>query len=291
MTPQMLSMLTHAHKEESGHSDPLVRNEIVRASLTHSPNNAGTDVTDLGIDPLTSQTLHLLFLPSRTAWETFLSGFLHHATIASPEAFAHVISFPLEEERKGDVAVACFASICDLSCKLRLAYETTHLYYIFLKAIGLIYSCEQVEQRHKRLFIILPLAPYHLPRALPERLEQLKARYGRKQVCQLIEQVSEHLSHATGQETTSGPDTKPDEASSLCASIQQILSSEGVVDTDGRIATRIIAETFCFMKRDTGDSLVRASVGETGQQLSSPRDDHAIDQDRKSTRLNSSHRL
>jgi hypothetical protein len=272
-------MLDYARKEESDYPDPLVGNETVRASLTHSPNDAGADVTDPGIDPLTSQTLHLLFPPSRTAWETFLSGLLRHAIIAPPEAFVHVISFPLEEERKGDVAVACFTSICDLSCKLRLAYETTHLYYIFLKAIGLIYTCEQVEQRHKRLFIILPLAPYHLPRALPERLEQLKARYGRHQVRQLVEQVSEHLSHAAGQETVSYPDTKPEfGVSGLYASIQQILSSEGVADADGRIVTRITEETLCFMKRDTGDSLVRTSVDETGHQLSSSRDDHAVDQ-------------
>ncbi len=234
-----------------------------------------------GLDFITIRTLQRLFPSSRTAWKPFLIGLLHNATIKLPTAWTHILSFP-EEEHDDDAAVGYFTGINDLSQKLHLAYETTHLHYTFFKAIGLLFTTEQTVQRHKRLILVLPLASYHIPEGLSEQLEQFKMRYGRRQAHLLVEQISEHLIHCSTPGDTSLPKTHDDErvleevpqaspVPHFCASLQTILSSVGV-ESDEQIVERMTEEMLSFARRAAEDWHLKETshvaknfqVGQTG---------------------------
>ncbi len=266
----MISSTYVQQNEEDTHSN-RPETKISRGSQcwTYSTDSDEAQLLRAGLDFLTIQTLNRLFPRSRTAWKPFLMSLLENATTEPPEVWTQILSYSAEEYQD-DAAVAYFTGIDDLSKKLHLAYETAHLYYTLFKSLGLIFSAEQVVQRHKRLILVLPLASYRIPEALSEQLEQFKARYGRRQARLLAEQVSCHLAHSMGLEQDAYSDHRVPErerpiAPDIFTSLQTILRLTSV-ETDEQIIKRLTEKMHSFLGGDIQNPDVEACSNAIGTQ-------------------------
>jgi hypothetical protein len=119
------------------------------------------------IHPSTRQIIHALF-PAHTRGEAFFLGLLANATIKP-----YVLPGKPEEVNE-DAAVVSVMQGCDELCqRVALSYDTTHMYLVIFRALGLLYE----EKQGKQTLFHIPLNAYKPPSDLPERLRQLKEHY------------------------------------------------------------------------------------------------------------------
>lgn len=117
------------------------------------------------VDPFTRCIIHILF-PVHTCRFTFFLGLLANATVKQ-----YVLHGGPKD--RGDAAVFSVQGCAELSRPLRLSYDTTQKYLAIYRALGLL----AVEKQGKLAPITIPLAVYHSPGELVERLGQLRVRY------------------------------------------------------------------------------------------------------------------
>ncbi len=196
---------------------------------------AGEGVDYERVDPTTCRLIHALF-PPHTCGFAFFLGLLANAMVKQ-----YALS-GLPESVRGDAAIVNVTNgYVGLSQRLHLSYDTTHMYLLIYRALGLLY----VEKQGKQTTIIIPLDAYQPPARLVEILAQLKEHYRtrRPRVRRLIDQIAQRMAlllQAEGEQSIPGP--VPPVQSELLARVGRVLRAQGVADPDGHIAMSIATE-------------------------------------------------
>jgi len=108
------------------------------------------------VDPSTRCIIHTLF-PAHTCGFAFFLGLLTNAIVKQ-----YVLP-SMPKEVRGDAAVVSVVKgYAELSQRLRLSYDTTHMYALVFRALGLLY----LETQGKQMTIIIPLGVYRSPAGL-----------------------------------------------------------------------------------------------------------------------------
>jgi hypothetical protein len=209
-------------------------------STTTSPQQGG--VAYERVHPSTRCIIETLF-PPHTRGVAFLRGLLTSATV-----MPYVPSDDSGEVRE-DTAVVSVKQGCDeLRQRVHMAYDTTHMYLVIYRALGLLYE----EKRGEQTLFRIPLHAYQPPPDLSERLRQLQEHYleKRPRVRRLVQKIIERIAPLTPVDTGQpsliehsllhpNPSPLP---TVLLSRIQRGLSSMGVEDPDGHIAMCVAEE-------------------------------------------------
>ena len=136
------------------------------------------------IDSYTCRVIHTLF-PPHTCGFAFFVGLLKNAIVKQctlPDDLADV---------RKDTAVVSMKGYAELSMRLGMSYDTTHMYLVIFRALGLLY----IKRQEKKTEIIIPLHAYRPPDRLAETLWQLLDHYRTKRprVRRLVSNVIERL--------------------------------------------------------------------------------------------------
>ena len=136
------------------------------------------------VDPYTRHVIHALF-PAPTRGYTFYRGLLANAIVT------HDKLSRMPQEMRGNAAVVQVTGYAELSQYIGLSYETTHMYVLIYRALGLLY----LEKHDGLTTIILPLGAYRPPAGLGETLLQLRERYRsrRPKVGRLVSKIVERI--------------------------------------------------------------------------------------------------
>jgi len=195
------------------------------------------------VDPSTRRVIHALFPPSTRGY-AFYTGLLANA-IVTHDMLSHV-----PQEMRGDAAIVQVTGYAELSQYLGLSYDTTHMYVLIYRALGLLY----LEKHDGLTTIILPLGAYRPPAGLGETLLQLRERYRsrRPKVGRLVSKIVERIVPFIKPASQPVFDQPPlhDE---LLTRVQQVLTAQDIADADGQIATRIVAAVAPFVTSHTED--------------------------------------
>lgn len=198
------------------------------------------------IDPYTCRVIHTLF-PPHTCGFAFFTGLLRNAIVkqcALPDNLADV---------RRDAAVVSIKGYAELSLRLGLSYDTTHMYLVVYRALGLL----SIEKQAKQTEIIIPLHVYRPPTRLAETLWQLQEHYRTKRprVRRLVNNVIERLATLVQTESEQKcykrpillqPDQPPCHTEILTR-VQQVLAIKDIEDPDGQIATCIVTAVTPFI--------------------------------------------
>jgi hypothetical protein len=218
----------------------------------------GGQVAEVGVDyervdPATCRLIHALF-PPHTCGFFFFLGLLANAV-----AKQYVLP-GLPEGTRGDAAIVNVTNgYAGLSRRLRLSYDTTHMYLLIYRALGLLY----MEKQGKQTTIIIPLAAYQPPARLAEILGQLKEHYRarRPRVRRLIDNVVERMAlllQAVRQREA--PGQLPPLQLELLARVQRVLRAQGVADRGGHIAMSIVTEAMILVASQAEDAVSSQGV-------------------------------
>jgi hypothetical protein len=225
---------------------------VARAGLQPSTatTNRQVGVDYERVDPSTRRLIQALF-PSHTRGCTFIVNLLANAVIKK-------YTFP--GMPREDVAVINVTKgYAELSQLLRLSYDTTHMYVLVYRALGLLYIEEQGEQTT----IIFPLRAYQPPARLREILRQLQEHYcdRRPKVRRLINKIIARFMSLIQLEPEQEVSEKlPDQDETLMR-VQHVLTSRGVIDPDGQIALCIVTEIAPLFASHGGPSALQVEQG------------------------------
>lgn len=206
-------------------------------TVTTPTNFAGKDkVGAIGVafervDRSTRCFIQALF-SERTHGFTFFINLLNNAVI-QPYTLPHP-----SQEVKGDTAVISVTKgYAELSQLLDLSYDTTHMYALVFRALGLL----TIEKQGKQMTINIPLHAYRPPAGLGEILRELQLRYRdrRPKICRLINNIIGRIASLIPIEQEAGEQPYQNE---LLKRVQRGLSAQGVADPDGHIALSILTE-------------------------------------------------
>jgi hypothetical protein len=198
------------------------------------------------VDPSTRRVIHTLF-PSHTRGFAFYTGLLRNAIVKQ----CTLPDNPTEARR--DTAVVSIKGYAELRLRLRLSYDTTHMYILIYRALGLLY----IEKYDGLTTIIIPLGAYHPPAGLAETLLQLRERYRSRRpkvgrlVSKIIERIAAFIQLDSEQEscnrTTPLQHDHPLVYAELLTRIQQELAAQGVADPSGQIADGMTTALIPFL--------------------------------------------
>lgn len=166
-------------------------------------------------------------------------GFTFFASLLANAVIKHYMLPGMPKGMEEDVAVVNVAKgYVELSQRLSLSYDTTHMYTLVFRALGLLY----IETQGKQMTIIIPLGVYRSPAGLGNILRQLQVRYRdrRPKVRRLINNIIERITSLIPIEQEAC-EQQPylDE---LLARLKCVLSAQGVSDSSGQIALGILTE-------------------------------------------------
>jgi hypothetical protein len=213
------------------------------------------------VHPSTRCIIEALF-PPHTRGVAFLHGLLTIAT-----AMPYVLPDDSGEVRE-DIAVVSVKQGCDeLRQRVHMAYDTTHMYLVIYRALGLLYE----EKRGKQTLFRIPLHAYQPPSDLSERLRQLQEHYREKRprVRRLVQKIIERIAPLTLVDAGQPPLIEPSllhpnpllPSTELLLRIQRGLSSMGVKDPDGHIAMCVAVEVIRADQTSQQDSSQNTSTG------------------------------
>lgn len=218
-------------------------NAILAARAELQPPTAKTDhhrgVDYAQVDPSTRETLHTLFSP-RSRGYAFFCGLLANATVR-PYTSPH-----LPKEIRGDVAIVNVKGYAALCQRIGLSYDTTHMYMLIMRTLGMLY----VEKRDGQMTIILPLSAYHPPAGLAETLLHLRDRYRsrRPKIGRIVSAIIGRLDILIQPEGIKADHDQPASLqyaetpvlAELLSRVQRALAIQNVTDPNGHIATGIV---------------------------------------------------
>ena len=224
-----------ASRERTGSTD-----DTLFAAAGHPPGG-GVDVAR--VDPTTLALVQALF-PTHLCGRSFLVAYLANAQC---EDCLHP-SVPAE--RRGEAAIVCVGGYRSLAKLLHFSYETTHMYVLVFRALGLLFDLKL----GKSTSFIFPLGQYQPPTHLDEILANLLERYQshRPKVRRLIENVSRRLGELTkeGGASISQPETGDAKATveealrdELLGRFTRVLYAWGAADVSGVLAHALVAES------------------------------------------------
>jgi len=212
------------------------------------------------LDPSISRAVQALF-PARSSAQQFLKAFLAYASVESA----------LPDDESAAFATIRVKGYKELSQLLRLAYETTHMYTLVYRVIGLLF----VEKQEGELTLRVPLGPYFPPDDLLKVLDDLTEQYRdhRPKVRRMLKNVTGRLQGLLKDSARSERSNQQSVSLELIDCIQQALSSVGIRENNQQIAGCIAAkiahfipkerkQTICLMAKDGGENLPQENQGD-----------------------------
>jgi hypothetical protein len=193
------------------------------------------------IHPTTRHVIQALFLPGTRGCD-FVRSLMANATIM-PYVMPHI-----PEETRKDAAIVYTSNGCvGLSQLVRMSYETTNMYFIFCRTIGLLFESKWGEQTT----IIIPLDAFCLSSELIERLREIQGHYDNKrptlrrliahaiEVLESLKQREEEQKCFAQQRQMLGQRDSISWSAEFYTRAQHILARWGVEDHEGQIAMDI----------------------------------------------------
>ena len=231
----------------------------ISAELTQ-PLSAVPGVHYGQLDPSIPRAVQALF-PARSSAQQFLKAFLAYASAESA----------LPDDESTAFATIRVKGYKELSQLLRLAYETTHMYTLVYRVIGLLF----VEKQEGELTLRVPLGPYFPPDDLLKVLNDLIEQYRdhRPKVRRMLKNVTGRLQGILKDSARSDRSNQQSFSLELIDCIQQALSSVGIQENNQQIAGCIAAkiahyipterkQTICLVAKGGRENLPQENQGD-----------------------------
>lgn len=178
--------------------------------------------------PATHRIIQTLF-PQGTSGDTFVFALLNNATVEYCESAGGYVA-------SVNVGQGC----AELSRRVRLSYDTTHMYLVIYQVLGL-FSYEKSGD-HKEIRI--PLEAYQPPAELAETLRQLQAHYSSKRprMLSLVKRIIEQITPFLQPKQTEERREQDAQHAALLLCVQRAMHVRGIADPDGQHAMSIVME-------------------------------------------------